>query len=514
MPAFRNGTPSRRDFLKLASLAPAAWLLHPLEGLRRKAAAPDTPNIILLVFDAWSADHIQFHGYPRPTMPNLERFASQATVFHNHYTAGTFTVPGTSSLLTGLHPWSHRALELGYGGIIPAHADHQIFSVFQHTHSTVGYAQNKYADILLFQAQAHLDHHVPAGAFNLERCFVYDLPLFKHDVRISFDSLENNVFQDSEGHSTSLFMNPFSRLIKALLKGHRAEEFLAQYPLGLPDDTEQFLLEEVVDGAIQTLQDLSEPALAYLHFWPPHDAYAPERRFYNTFSGGWQPKEKPIHRLSWDKFPFNELKQATQAYDEYIASWDAQLGRLFDFLRTSGLLERSYVVITADHGELNERGDKGHFTPLIFDPLVHVPLIISRPGQQRREDVHEFTSSVDLLPTLAHLAGKPAPDWAEGRLLPGFGGEPDPDRSVFSMDAKKNAAFAPLTKITLGMTKDHRRLVYYNYPGDQQFEFYDLNEDPDEMRDLYPERPAVAMQMKEELLQRLSEANAAFEVKS
>src|SRR5512147_1909301 len=177
--------PSRRDFLKLAGLAPAAWMMRSLERLPKIGASRGAANFIVLVFDAWSADHIQFHGYPRPTMPNLERFASQATVFHNHYTAGTFTVPGTSSLLTGLHPWSHRALELGYGGIIPAHADHQIFSVFQHTHSTVGYAQNKYADILLFQAQAHLDHHVPAGAFNLERRFVYDLLLFKHDVRIT-----------------------------------------------------------------------------------------------------------------------------------------------------------------------------------------------------------------------------------------------------------------------------------------------------------------------------------------
>ncbi|MGE5248892.1 MAG: sulfatase [Bacteroidota bacterium] len=510
MPRLIKSPAARRDFLKLVSLAPLAWLSAPAARVVRKAAGAHLPNIIMLVFDAWSADHLQFQGYPRLTMPNLERFAENASVYHNHYSAGTFTIPGTSSLLTGLHPWSHRALELGFGGLARAHVDHQAFAVFADTHTTLGYAQNKYADILLYQAQQYIDHHLPAGAFNLERRFVYDLPLFRRDVRITFDSLETNGFQDSEGHSSSLFMNPLSRVLKQTLKDARARHLSAEYPLGLPDDTEQFLLDQVVDGAIETLRGLQEPAFAYLHFWPPHDAYAPERQFYNVFSTGWQPPEKPIHRLSWDKVPFTELRRAAQAYDEYIASWDAELGRLLDYLRDSGLLERSYVVITSDHGELNERGDRGHWTPLIFDPLVHVPLIISRPGQKGREDIHAFTSSVDVLPTLAHLAGKPVPAWAEGVLLPGFGGEADPERGVFSMDAKKNAAFAPLTKITLGLTKQHRRLVYYNYPGDQQFEFYDLQQDPQELNDLYPRQPSEALRMKDELLQKLSDVNSAF----
>jgi arylsulfatase A-like enzyme len=502
-------SPSRRDFLKLASLAPAALLAGQPAHLGR-LGLDGTPNIIVLVFDAWSADHIQLHGYPRETMPNLERFVANATVFHNHYAAATFTVPGTSSLLTGLYPWSHRALELGFGGLIPSHVDHQVFAAFQDTHSTLGYAQNKYADILLCQTEQYIDRHIPAGAFNLERRFVYNLPFFGNDTRTSFEGLEKNVFQDSEGHSSSLFVNPLSRLLKNTLKQQRDTQYMSQYPLGLPDDTEQFLLDQVVDGTIQTLASLREPAFAYLHYWPPHDAYAPEKQFSGIFSRGWQPEEKPIHRLSWDRFPFSELNAANQAYDEYIASWDAELSRLFDYLKESGLLERSYVVITSDHGELNERGDKAHFSPLIFDPLVHVPLIISSPGQAAREDIYSFTSAVDVLPTLAHLAGKPAPSWSEGTLLPGFGGDDDPARSVYSMDAKKNAAFAPLTKITLGLTKGYKRLVYYHYPGDQQFEFYDLREDPHELRDLYPLQPAEALLMQEELLQKLLEVNAKF----
>src|SRR5512139_3704437 len=93
---------SRREFLKLASLAPIGIYSRPLDGLL-KAATPDNPNVIFLVFDAWSQRNVSLYGYPRHTMPNLEKFAEHGTVYHNHYSAGVFTVPGTASLLTGLH---------------------------------------------------------------------------------------------------------------------------------------------------------------------------------------------------------------------------------------------------------------------------------------------------------------------------------------------------------------------------------------------------------------------------
>ncbi len=389
-----------------------------------------------------------------------------------------------------------------------AQEEHHAFAVFHDTHSTLGFAQNKYADIFLYQFERHLDRHIRAGTYNLEDAFLYDLPLFRKDTRIAFDSLEKNAgYQDTDQYSSSLFFSPFARLLEQASKSRRARGLNELYPQGLPDDTEQYTLSQVVDGALDLLHGLSEPAFAYLHFWTPHAPYAPEKPFSGCFSGGWQPQQKPIHRLSWDKFSFEELRAADQAYDEYIASWDAELGRLFDDLRSSGLMERSYIVITADHGELNERGDKGHFTPLIFDPLIHVPLIVSPPGQVGREDVHAFTSSVDVLPSLAHAVGKPIPAWPEGRLLPGLGGIEDPARGVYSMDAKQNSAFAALTKVTLSLTRGHNRLVYYHYPGVQQFEFYDLAADPDELTDLYPAQPSLALQMKEEMLAKLAEVN-------
>ena len=63
------------------------------------------------------------------------------------------------------------------------------------------------------------------------------------------------------------------------------------------------------------------------------------------------------------------------------------------------------------------------------------------------------------------------------------------------------------------MTKEPYRLTYYNYPESQQFEFYDLDADPEELNDLYPSQPYEAIQMKDELLQRLTEADQPFKGK-
>jgi arylsulfatase A-like enzyme len=119
--------------------------------------------------------------------------------------------------------------------------------------------------------------------------------------------------------------------------------------------------------------------LTYLHFFPPHEPYRPTRAFYRHFNDGWRPPRKPNHPLASEKASYMTTRNGRQFYDEYLASWDAETGRLFDYLRDSGLLERSYVIITSDHGEIFERGEMGHFTPLMYDPVMHSPLIISTP---------------------------------------------------------------------------------------------------------------------------------------
>lgn len=504
---------SRRDFLKLAGLASLCGALAPLAAPKRAGGSQDEPkNIIILVFDAWSAENVSLYGYPRQTMPNLERFAESALVYHRHYSAGTFTIPGTASLLTGTLPWTHRAFSLG-AGVLRAFADKHAFSLLSGKYFTLGYAQNKYADLFLKQFHRSLDIRVPASAFNYEQRAFYE-PWFENDSLIAFSAFDDNLVRDGDGYDASLFLGPLLRTLHLVERRADESSHRLAYPMGLPetDAGEYFSLGGVVDGAIRLLENLQAPTFAYLHFYPPHDPYSPTKKFKGGFLGlnAWEPAEKPIHRLSSMQKDFGDLLGKRHIYDDYLASWDDAVTRLFDFLRDSGLLETSYVFVTSDHGEMFERGELGHVTPLIYEPLIHIPLLVSRPGQKGRKDIYADTSSIDILPTLAHLAGLPRPSWAEGQILPGLGGDEDPARSLFTVEAARNPAFAPLNRASISLTKNRQRLTYYNYPDDQEFEFYDLQEDPQELTDLYPSRPAAALHMQEELLQALAEADRPY----
>lgn len=81
------------------------------------------------------------------------------------------------------------------------------------------------------------------------------------------------------------------------------------------------------------------------------------------------------------------------------------------------------------------------------------------------------------------------------------------------MDAKTNSSFGPLRNYSISLTRDRHRLVHYSYPRDnyEKYELYDLDEDPNEISDLYPSSPVLARQMQDELQQKVLEANRPFD---
>ncbi|RJP52714.1 MAG: DUF229 domain-containing protein [Anaerolineaceae bacterium] len=500
---------SRRDFLKLMALTPSVLAARPLASLLDPKTDSATPHILFFVFDAWSAANVQFHGYPRRTMPNLERFAERCYVYHNHYTAGNFTVPGTASMLTGLYPWTHRAVQLTAGGVASAHQTHNLFAALEATHSTLGFSQNPYADIFLYQFEKYLDTYLSEAIFNLERRQFSSLPFFNNDAQFAFASFENNILRNGKGTSGSLFLSMISRLNKLLRYSRFRQLYRDVYPKSLPTAGGVFLLDQLVDGMMDTIRKFDSPTLAYFHVFPPHEPYAPNRKALSLFDDGWTPLEKPDHPLSQHRSA-DEMLASRLRYDQYLATWDAEFAHLLDELETSGLLEKSIVVITSDHGELFERGETEHNTFLLSSPVVHVPLLISLPGHAQRKDIHAFTSNVDLLPTLANLVGAPAPSWTEGHLLPALGGEEDLDRSIYSIDAKTASSFSTFEKYSISLIKQRHRLIFYQYPEHSGFEFYNMDDDPEELRDLFPSAPSLAGQMQQELLDKVDEFNAPY----
>ncbi|MBN1305315.1 MAG: sulfatase-like hydrolase/transferase [Anaerolineales bacterium] len=508
----REKTISRRDFLKLASFLPLGISIRPLLTNLPKKAGGAAENILLFVFDAWSTSNMRLYGCPRLTMPNLEEFAARSVVYHNHIAAGSFTVPGTASMLSGMYPWSHRAFQLG-GFITDPHARNQIFQALKPTHTTLGFSQNKFADNFLGQADQDLDVHLCSSKFHLQKRFIYNRPIFENDSPVAFHTFEDNIFREREGYDASLFGGPIFRTTELLEHNRLKEQLKGEYFWEAPEAAgEIFRFEDQVDGAIETLKSLNQPALVYMHFWPPHAPYAPKNQFFRKFSTGWQPTEKPEHPLSISHYEHSRIKWARELYDEMLLSWDSEVARLLHFLKGSGLTDNSYIFFTSDHGECFERGEVGHWSRLMIDPLLRVPLIISRPRQTQREDIYDNTSQVDILPTLAHLSGNTDPGWHEGRLLPGMGGTADPSRSVFSMDAKNTHSQNPIEEqVSFSITKYNYRLAYYKYPWYQAYEFYNLDKDPEELVDLYPTGPVEARYMQEELMDHIADANRPYE---
>jgi arylsulfatase A-like enzyme len=501
---------SRRDFLKLAALLPAAHLAATrLLGAPARAASPGAPNVLILVFDTLAALHMSLYGYRRETTPQIARFAQQAYVYHNHYAAANFTSPGTASLLTGTLPWTHRAINL-HGTIAPELASRNLFALAaQQGYYQTAYTHNPLVMFLLQQFRGSLDALVPIR----ELCLFsgeYADRLFPNDYTHAYGAEWQYLFAgDNPG---SFFLSWLQRLQLSAGTRRLARELGDQFPRGFPNLRNiLFILEDALDWVRAQAAALPRPWLNYTHLLPPHQPYTTRRDFVNRFDDGWEADTKPASPFHENIAP-RQLLHSRRLYDEYLAYADAEFGRLVDNLQADGVLDNTWLILASDHGESFERGIQGHTTPVHYQPLLRVPLLIRPPGgAPARLDVRHPTSNVDLLPTLMTIMGAPVPPWAEGRPLPPFAA-PLPERAIFAVEAKSNAKYAPLAVSTLALVQgDHKFIRYSNYPqGAVPAEMYNLLNDPDEQVDISTTNKRLALELQAEIDGALQRANAPY----
>lgn len=499
----------RRDFLKLlpgvsASLAMTG--LHP-SFPSSLLGASSQPNIIILLLDAMSACNLSLYGYPRETTPQLTRLAERATVYHAHYAAGNFTSPGTASILTGMYPWHHRAINVR-GTIKRSLLEKDLFALVGPEYFRMAFTQNMLADIFLRQSLPNLELHLPLTTFRLNDQPSLVSENFRADPLIPYYAFDNSIVYYSV--LSTLLLNYWRASTWKDLKKYSLPS--DEYPYGTPFNTYNYFYNDMVyQGVRDTILSLAQqdsPFLAYFHLFSPHDPYTPRKAFVDSLANIEFPR-KPDHPLSTIKKKFTALLQDRKHYDEFIADVDTEVGLLVNALAEAGILSNTYLFILADHGELSERGEQGHLTPLMYDPILHIPLIVMAPDQKSRRDVFSPTSNADILPTILNLLGKNPPPALDGKVLPGLGGESIEERSIFSIEAKRNSAQAPLTQASISMIKGPKKLIYYRgYPGyEDSFEFYDLQNDMEELDDLFNKDKLTASIMKDELLEALAAAN-------
>lgn len=249
---------------------------------------------------------------------------------------------------------------------------------------------------------------------------------------------------------------------------------------------------------------------------PPHAPCNTHKDFYKALAkDGYKAPAKPEDTFSQNN-SYEELLRRRLSYDEFILYLDREFGRLFDYFESSGVLEDTWVVLTADHGELFERGVRGHITPLLYQPVVRIPLMIFEPGQTSRRDVYATTSAVDVMPTLLHVTDENPPDWSEGTILPPFSStEPQPDRVIYSLYATDNDPDALLTHATAMIVSGKYKLMYFfGYEelgeGVERVELYNIESDPEELDELYTKQKEIGAALLNQLKEKLKEVNQPY----
>lgn len=182
------------------------------------------------------------------------------------------------------------------------------------------------------------------------------------------------------------------------------------------------------DQAIDWMkQNGASPFFLFLHYFDVHAPYGdveinPTRFTEDPECYGpkaWADIASAAVEKDWPQFQcFQDL------YDGDLAYVDEHLGRLFDHLRTSGLLDRTLVIVTSDHGEMfGEYEAAGHGLTL-FDPEIWVPLIMRFPdGAGGGTELADLVSNVQLAPTILEVFGQTPFPTDLPSLLPRLRGE-------------------------------------------------------------------------------------------
>lgn len=118
-------------------------------------------------------------------------------------------------------------------------------------------------------------------------------------------------------------------------------------------------------------------------------------------------------------YPYDSAGGKGSAYDRFlseIAVVDSSFGALWDALEQRGLLDRTILIVTADHGEGFGQHGAQHHTVNLYEELIRVPLFVYVPGLEHRV-IEQPVSLMDLGPTILDLFGQPTPAHFMGQSL-------------------------------------------------------------------------------------------------
>ncbi|MDR3638715.1 MAG: sulfatase [Isosphaeraceae bacterium] len=348
-------------------------------ALSRLPVAPRAaPNVLLIVMDTVRADHLSAFGYSRATSPNLSRLARRGARFDRATATAPWTLPSHSSLFTGC--WPHQ---LGTGHAKPLDANVRTLAeaLASRGYSTAGIIAN---------------HFFCSYEYGLDRGFAHyeDYEVSPATV-FSASSLGWLIVQ-----STAKVQAQLIRWLDATAPASSLLDFHRKDAARINRDALRWLS-----------KNRERPFFLFLNYFDAHDPYLlPSGQTKHFGLSPTSPADAAMlrdwHTLDKSKLSPRAITLAGDSYDDCIAYLDDQLGRLFDELDRRRLLDNTVVIVTSDHGEhLGEHQLFGHGLSL-YQPELHVPLLIVYPPTVPQGlDIQEPVSLRDVPATIADFVG-------------------------------------------------------------------------------------------------------------
>ena len=424
------------------------------------------PDVLLLVLDTVRADALGAYGATDDPTPNLDEFARRGVVFQQASSTASWTLPATASMMTGRLPG-----ELSADWLTPMSESPRTLAetLRDNGYATAGFVANyKYA----------------TAETGLARGFArYDTHSYTLEEFVGCTALGRALF--------------FSRLLPGL---------------GCYSDPVRRSATDINNRYLAWADaHPGRPHFAFLNYLDAHDPYAAPAPFNVHRPAG--TDERSLMRFWWfisrDSLTSSEKDLARNAYTDCLRYLDDEIGRLIDALNARGRLDETIIIITADHGEHFGEHDLWLHGNSLYDPLVHVPLMVIAPGHAPSdESIAAPVSTADLPATVLDLLDIADAD-IPGRSLAGVwsGAETEP-RAVIS-----EVVTPPITPPCQGASPIFRGSMQSVRLGDLKYirnedggeELFNIAADPDELTNLaaQPERHDDLQRMRAALDQAL-----------
>jgi hypothetical protein len=338
-----------------------------LSACRTASAPDDVDTVVLVSIDSLRADHVGALGYDRPTTPSIDALAAHGVVFTRAYSTTSWTLPAHVSMLTGLEAETHGVVD---------------------SESAIPAAIRTIAE----RAQ-------DAG---VETAGVYSGPFLQpaYGFDRGFRTYANcsGIGTDGQGGGRD-WIKRFEnhRVTHTAVTNPCVRREVAAWAKTAPREGKRFL---------------------FVHLWDVHYDYAPPPGYVEIFD----PDDRD--RTDFSNFFMNpaigpemssrDLRHLIALYDGEIRWTDDTVAGILADLDAAGMLRRSVVVVTSDHGdEFFEHGGKGHQATL-YDEVLRIPLVVAWPGGPlvaRRSD--EVVSLVDVAPAVCRWLGLDCTDLGE-----------------------------------------------------------------------------------------------------